>query len=117
MRTDGCSVMLGSNAGVCVILLKQFPHLIIWHCMTHRLEFAVGNAVQSVAGVNHFKHFIDFLYCQSPKNQRQLESYTVQCEVVLKKFFRVLPVWCVASSWRTVSAVWNGFQAISLKLQ
>ena len=40
--SDGASVMLGSRSGVALRIKQVFPVVIIWHCMNHRLELAVG---------------------------------------------------------------------------
>jgi hypothetical protein len=43
--------------------MKQlFPDIFLRHCMSHRLELAIGDAVDAVTGVNHFKSFLDKLY-------------------------------------------------------
>ena len=61
--SDGASVMLGSRSGVALRIKQVFPIVIIWHCMNHRLELAVGYAINEVLGTNHFKAFFDKLYC------------------------------------------------------
>ena len=71
--SDGASVMLGSQSGVASRIQQVFPNVIIWHCMNHRLELAVGDAIHEVSGTNHFKAFFDKLYClyhTSSKNRR-----------------------------------------------
>ena len=106
--TDGASVMLGSQSGVATRIQRSVPNLVIWHCMNHRLELAVGDTIEEVAGINHFKVFFDKLYClyhSSPKNRRGLEEC---CEEVASKFYVigwVLGIRWVASSYRTVKAV------------
>jgi len=35
--------------------------LVVWHCSNHRLELAVGDTVDEVAGSNNFKSFFDKL--------------------------------------------------------
>ncbi|KAJ8399548.1 hypothetical protein AAFF_G00409590 [Aldrovandia affinis] len=73
--SDGASVMLGKNSGVATRLKARYPNLFTWHCMNHRLELAVSNAVDEVQAVNHFKVFIEKihnLYSQSNKNSREL---------------------------------------------
>jgi hypothetical protein len=44
--------MLGSKSGVAVRLLQHYPSLFVWHCMNHRLELAVEDAVRDVSNVN-----------------------------------------------------------------
>ncbi|KAJ3583018.1 hypothetical protein NHX12_000015 [Muraenolepis orangiensis] len=71
--SDGASVMLGKNSGVATRLTARYPNLFTWHCMNHRLELAVSDAVDEVQAVNHFKVFLEKihnLYSQSNQNSR-----------------------------------------------
>ena len=107
--------MLGKRGGVATKLLDTFPQLIVWHCLNHRLELAVGDSVKDVTEVNHFKAFLDTLYAlynQSPKNQRELAEAATDVEAKLQKIGRVLDVRWSASSFRTVKAVWNSYSAL-----
>lgn len=104
---DGASVMLGRKAGVAAQLCAKFPNLFVWHCLNHRLELAVGDVLKQINGMNHFKIFFDKLYAlyhASPKNQR--------VELHLLVIGRVLSVRWVASSERTVRAVWKNYRAL-----
>jgi hypothetical protein len=112
---DGASVMLGRKAGVAQKLLRQFTHLFIWHCLNHRLELAVADSVESMDAVNHVKCFLDTiysLYSQSPKNQRELTRVCEQLGHQCLSIGRVLGVRWVASSYRTIRALWNSFEAL-----
>ena len=67
--------MVGKNSGVLAQLHCKFPGLFLWHCMCHRVELAIGDAVKSVTQINHVKAFLDKLYAvssQSPKANREL---------------------------------------------
>ena len=44
--SDGASVMLGRKAGMFAKLKSMFPNIIGWHCLNHRLELSVGDAVK-----------------------------------------------------------------------
>ncbi len=69
--------MLGSKAGVAAKIVQMFPNVLIWHCMNHRLELSVGDAVEEVAGLNQFQSFFDkvySLYHASAKNLCELTS-------------------------------------------
>ena len=50
--SDGASVVTGVNRGVATKLKEKYPQIITWHCLNHRLELAVGDAIKSVNGVN-----------------------------------------------------------------
>ena len=55
--SDGASNLTGSKTGVATRLKSVYPNLTTWHCLSHRLELAVGDSVVDVRGVNHFKIF------------------------------------------------------------
>lgn len=115
LATDGASVMLGKHAGVYTQLKAQFPNLIGWHCFNHRLELSVHDAVEACSEVNHFKIFIQklyTLYSASPKNRRALETCAGELGVQLLKIGKILDVRWVASSFRTVRAVWVNYCAL-----
>ena len=113
--SDGASVMLGKHSGVLTKLKQKYPKIILWHCMCHRVELAIGDAVKSVTQVNHVKSFLDKLYSifsQSPKAQRELEECAAQVHSELVKIGRVLDVCWVASSFRGLQAVWKSYSAL-----
>lgn len=49
---DSASVMQGKKSGVSESLLEKFLSLIVWHCMNHRLELALSDAVNEVGAVD-----------------------------------------------------------------
>jgi len=116
LACDGASAMLGKDAGVGRLLQNQFPKLFVWHCVAHRLELSVHDTVKEVAGVNNFKLFIDklySLYSTSPKNQAELRQCASDLEVQLLSIgIQVLDTRWVASSLRTVRAIWHSYAAL-----
>ena len=71
--SDGANVM----SGVGKLLKDKFPDIILWHCLNHRLELAVGIALEIIGGTNDFQSFLEHLYSlysQSPKNKRELDQ-------------------------------------------
>ena len=115
LGTDGASVMVGSKSGLAARLKANFPQLVSWHCFNHRLELSVNDAIKCCNEVNHFKSFMDLLYStysMSPKLQRELKECAGELEVQLKRIGRVLDVRWVASSCRTVKAVWTSYEAL-----
>jgi hypothetical protein len=48
--------MMGARGGVKKLLKDKFPTVIVWHCANHRLEFSVHDAIETLTGVNRFKH-------------------------------------------------------------
>lgn len=112
---DGASVMLGKRTGVATQLCSKFPSLFVWHCSNHRLELAVGDVVKEVSGLNHFQIFFDKLYSlfhASPKNQRQLAQCAQAVGQRLLVIGRVLSIRWVASSERSVRAVWENYRVL-----
>ena len=114
--SDGASVMMGRQTGLATLIQQEFPNLdFTWHCLAHRLELAVGDSVKEVTGINHFKIFISTLYAtysMSPKNVRQLAKCAAELAVEIRKIGKFLDTRWVASSFRTVSAVWQNFPCI-----
>ncbi|KAK0133589.1 E3 SUMO-protein ligase KIAA1586 [Merluccius polli] len=114
--SDGASVMLGKNSGVATRLTTRFPNLFTWHCMNHRLELAASDAVDEVQAVNHFKVFLEKihnLHSQSNKNLRELLEAAKELGSQVLKIGRVLNTRWVASSFRSVKAVWTSYEALN----
>lgn len=112
--------MLGRKNGVAKMLLDKFPKLFIWHCVAHRLELAVHDSIKEITGINHFKTFLDKLYVlyhQSPKNQEELKHCALSLDVVLLSIGKMLDTRWVASSFRTVKAVWQNYTALHQHFQ
>lgn len=113
--SDGASVMLGKKSGVASRLRGMYPAIFSWHCMNHRLELAVADAIKDVSAVNHFKCFLDCIYSlfsQSNKNQRALREACKELEVQFLQIGRVLDMRWVSSSLRTVRAIWTCYSAL-----
>ena len=59
------------------MLKDEFPDIVLWHCLNHRLELAVDNALNATRGTNDLKFFLESLYSlnsQSLKNMRDLSD-------------------------------------------
>ena len=113
--SDGASVMLRTKSGVGKLLKDKFPGIILWHCLNHRLELAVGIALEIIGGTNDFQSFLEHLYSlysQSPKNKRELDQCFHDLQTTLKEIGKVLTIRWVASSFRAVSAVCHSFPAL-----
>lgn len=115
IATDGCSTMLGRKNGLIAQLQLQYSSLIPWHCAAHRLELAVGDALKDNTATNSFKFFLEKLYSiysMSPKNQRELMEVAQEVNVELLKVGKIFSIRWVASSVRTVKAVWQNLPAL-----
>ena len=97
------------------MLKDKFPDIMLWDCLNHRFELAVGNASEIIDGTNDFHSFLEHLfslYSQSPKNKRELNQCSHDLQMTLKRIRKVFTVRWVASSFRAVSAVWHSFPAL-----
>lgn len=91
--SEGASVILGKNSGVVTRLTARYPNLFTLHCMNHRLELAVSDAVDEVQSINHFKEFMEKihnLYIQSNKNSWELPEAAQDVGLQFLKIGRVL---------------------------
>ena len=114
--SDGASVLVGKISGVATRLCEQYPRIFTWHCQNHRLELAVADALEDSTEMNHLKIYVTSLYSlfsQSAKNQRELCDLSSELGYQLLKIGRILDIRWVSSSFRTVSAVWKSFKALS----
>lgn len=113
--SDGASVMLGRNSGVGTRLKNDFPKIVIWHCLSHRLQLVLDDSVNDIKQVNHFKIFMDKIYTifhQSNKNQMELATISEELGLQIVKIGRVLgPRWA-ACSLRSALAVWRVYPAL-----
>ena len=57
--SDGASVMLGRNSGVGTRLKNDYPNIIVWHCLNHRVQHILDDSLNDIKQVNHFKIFMD----------------------------------------------------------
>uniref|UniRef100_H3ANW4 HAT C-terminal dimerisation domain-containing protein n=1 Tax=Latimeria chalumnae TaxID=7897 RepID=H3ANW4_LATCH len=113
--SDGANVMLGRNSGVATRFCSEHPQLFTWHCMNHRFKLAVADAIDEITTVNHFKVFMEELhniYSHSNKNERELNEASAEVGPQILHIRQILDVCWVASSFRTVRAVWVSFGAL-----
>ena len=108
---DGASVLLGVKSGVGKRLKDQFPALVIWHCMNHRLELAVSDAIKSINGFYTLASFFNKIYSTysfSAKMQRELKEIASKLDVELRKIGKVFTIRWAASTYRAVYALSPG---------
>ena len=85
--------MLGRNSAVGTRLQENFPKIVIWHCFNHQLQLVLGDSVNHIKQVNHFKIFMDKMYKifhKSNKNQAELFSISQELGQQVLKIDRVL---------------------------
>ena len=54
--------MLGTTSSVGKLLKDEFPDIVWWHCLNHRLELAVGNALGATSSTNDLQSLHECLY-------------------------------------------------------
>jgi hypothetical protein len=108
--------MVGRTNGIGNLLQNKLQlDIIIWHCLDHRLQLAVHDCIVDMNTIDHFKSYTDTIYAlfsQSPKILNDLKTVASTLSVYLTKTGRVLHSRWVSSSFRSVSAVWNGYSAL-----
>ncbi|XP_070599993.1 E3 SUMO-protein ligase KIAA1586 homolog [Erythrolamprus reginae] len=113
--SDGASVMLGRKSGVSRRIAKEFPNIVIWHCLNYRLQLVLDDSIKEIKQVNHFKTFIDKIYTifhQSNRNQIELNKISEQLGIEIIKIGSVLgPRWA-ACSLRSTLAVWHAYPVL-----
>ena len=113
--SDGASTMTGQHNGLAALLTRKFPLLKSFHCMAHRLELAVKNAVDTVNPVSHFRDLVEGLYkiySMSPKNQREIDLIAAEFLIELMRVQKVFNVRWVFSSFTSVKALLRNFPAL-----
>lgn len=114
--TDGASNLQGEMNGALALLKKKInTDFVVFHCMAHKLELAVHDVLKTQTQLVHFQSFVDSLYAhfsRSPKNQNQLRAVALQLHVNLLKVVRVFDIRWVASSYRSVHAIWKSYASL-----
>ena len=76
-KFDGASVMMGDVNGVPGQLKRRVPHVVILHCVAHKLELAVLDAVKRVAYLQKFDDTVKAvfkMYYRSAKKRKELKE-------------------------------------------
>ena len=87
MGVDGASVNLGVKNGLVALVRKEIPWVIGVHCLNHRLELAVKDAL----GKTYFEEVTNiltslyYLYNNSPKRLRELRALGAVLEENINK--------------------------------
>ena len=113
--SDGASVMLMKNSGSGIRLKSKFPNLLLWQCLHHQLEVAVGDSTEAVCGfypTQGLFYKICCCYSYSAKLQRELQKIATELEIEIKKIRKVLDVRWVASSSPVVNALAHNYAAL-----
>ena len=107
--------MLGRNSGVSTRLQKNFPKIVIWHCLNYRLQLVLDDSVNDIKQMNHFKIFMDKIYTiffKSNKNQAELFNISQELGQQILKIDGVLGPRRASCSFRSALAVWRTYPAL-----
>lgn len=107
--------MIGRKAGVAKLLTNKYPDLLVWHCSNHHLKLAVDDVATEVVSINQFNVFfycLYALYSASPNNQYGLKKCAKELDLQFLSIGRILNTRWVASSLRSVKAVWRNYEAL-----
>ncbi|KAK7944756.1 hypothetical protein WMY93_000484 [Mugilogobius chulae] len=114
--TDGAAAMMGKYRGAATLLREKInANLTVIHCMNHKLELAVHDAVKHSTEASHFQMFIDSLYAffsQSPKHLRELELTASNLGTQVRRIGRVFDVRWLSSSCTSVTALWESYPTL-----
>ncbi|XP_032071165.1 E3 SUMO-protein ligase KIAA1586-like [Thamnophis elegans] len=113
--SDGANIMLERKSGVSARIAQDFPNIVIWYCLSHRLQLVLDDAIREVKQINHFKIFLDKIlttFQKFCKSQNDLFQISEQLGIEIVKIGRVLgPRWA-ACSLRATIAVWRAYPAL-----
>jgi hypothetical protein len=73
--SDEASVNLGCRSGIAKLIKDDVPHLMITHCVAHRLELAANNAIKHHRVMREIQDILQHIYKHyhySPKALREL---------------------------------------------
>ena len=96
----------------------EFPDIVLWHCLNHRLQLAVGNALNATSATNDLQSFLESLcsYIASHRRTREnLVAVPMICISASKRIGKVFTILWVASSFRAVSP--HSFAALAQHFQ
>ena len=110
-------MLTGKASGLVVRLKNKFPNVQSVHCLAHKLELSIKDALKEVGGTNQFEICISHLYSlynQSTRNSRLLKEAAAELNMEILKIGQIFTIRWVASSFKTVKAVWKDFPALAL---
>uniref|UniRef100_A0A8C6VDP2 HAT C-terminal dimerisation domain-containing protein n=1 Tax=Naja naja TaxID=35670 RepID=A0A8C6VDP2_NAJNA len=108
-------VILGRKSGMSTSMAKDFPNIIISHCLNCCLQLVLDYSIKDIKQLNHFKIFLDKIHSifhKSCKSQNELFEKSEQLGIEIVKIGRVLgPRWALCSLRSTLS-VWHAYPVL-----
>ena len=118
---DGASVMMGKRGGVTQQLQAKIGRpVIVIHCVAHRLELAVLDAVKTCSYLNRFEDTIKSIfkfYFYSPKRRREVNEIANILEEDVVYYSGVQNTRWLASRHRAICALEKHFPTTVMHLQ
>ena len=88
LGTDGAAVNLGSKDGVAAKLRRDISHLVTVHCIAHRLELGILNAIQQHPRLTQLNDALAHLYEQYKQSPKALRELKMLGEVLEEKVLK-----------------------------
>ncbi|XP_071964144.1 zinc finger protein 862-like [Antedon mediterranea] len=117
---DGASVMMGDVNGVAGRLKRRIPHIVILHCVAHKLELAVLDAIKKLPFLLEFEETIKSvfkMYYYSPKKRRELKEIGRLIEEKVAHFSGLKSTRWVPSRLRSLKAIETNYAATIMHLE
>ena len=114
---DGASVMMGIRSGVKALIQADHPQIIVIHCVAHKLELGVLDAVKAFPSLATFEQTIKDIYAYyhfSPKRRREVREMAEILDMVTVQYGTVKSVRWVASKTRALQAVQKNLVATAM---
>lgn len=112
----------GKKTGLAALLKKDWPHLLVTHCLAHRLELSFKDAIKACDTKMYDKATtlllgLYYLYRKSPKQKKAL----MECFNMLK-MQPILPTRIGGTRWlphykRAIDAFLKGYKAYRMQLE
>ena len=75
LGVDGASVMLSQQNGVAGLLQRSNPFCVVVHCVCHRLNLAVSQAVKIVTATNQLQLLLSTIYQHINNSPNRLQKF------------------------------------------
>ncbi|KAJ1211533.1 hypothetical protein NDU88_006891 [Pleurodeles waltl] len=115
----GAAVMMGSKGGVAALLKKDIPFLLPFHCVAHKLQLGILDAVKSKPSICQFEETLKWIfkfYWYSPKRRRDAKEISRIIDENFAHFTDIKQIGWVSSKTRALAAMQQNLQTVVLHL-
>ncbi|XP_078514935.1 zinc finger protein 862-like [Lissotriton helveticus] len=116
---DGAAVMMGSKGGVAALIKKDIPFLLPFHCVAHKLQLGILDAVKFHPSICQFEQTLKWIfkfYWYSPKRRRNAKEMSRIIDENFAHFTDIKQVRWVSSKTRALAAMQQNLQIVVLHL-